>query len=129
MNHSFVRFFLTAALSLCATGVFADNLSPSGIIGGGSAAWTNPHTSGRYKKYYWKDIQPTSSTDYNWSDLDSQIATAAANKKQFVVLLNLNSGDPTAGIGALPSWLITAGAKAYPMVGTKTGETLYQYLP
>ncbi len=129
MTHFFFRFFLSAALSFCATGVFADSLSPSGIIGGGSASWTNPHTAGRYKKYYWKDIQPTSSTAYDWSDLDSQVASAVANKKQFVVLLNLNSGDPTAGIGALPSWLITAGAKAYPMVSTKTGETLYQFLP
>ena len=127
--HHFLKFFLSVALSLFATGAFADNLSPSGIIGGGSAAFTNAHTSGRYKKYYWKDLQPTSGAEYNWSDIDEQIATAAANNKQFIVLLNLNSGNPSDGIGALPSWLITAGAKAYPMVGTKTGETLYQYLP
>ena len=90
MMDRFLQFFLSAALSLFATGALADNLSPSGIIGGGSAAFTNPHTSGRYKKYYWKDIQPTSGTTYNWSDVDSQITTAAANNKQFIVLLSLN---------------------------------------
>ncbi|MEO5717500.1 MAG: hypothetical protein ABIR29_02890, partial [Chthoniobacterales bacterium] len=129
MNSFLSKFFVLAAVASLVPDVFAGNISPSGIVGGGAAAFTNPHTSGRYKKYNWIDIQPLSGTAYDWSDLDSQIATAAANKKQFVVLLSLNSGDPTIGIAALPAWLISAGAKAYPMLNAKTGQTLYQFLP
>lgn len=93
------------------------------------AAFTNSHCAGRFKKYYWKDIQPTSATAYDWSDIDSQIAAATANKKQFTVLLNLNSGDPAGGIGALPAWLIAAGAKAYGITNDNHGTVLYQFLP
>ena len=119
---------LVAASALLASGVFADSLSPSGIAGACPIGLTSPHSSTGYKKYYWVDLQPTSGTEYNWSDIDAQIAIAAANNKKFIVLLNLNSGNPSNGIAALPAWLINAGAKAYPLVGGH-GDPLYQFLP
>lgn len=104
---------------------------PHGIIGGGSASWTSPHTQGRYKKYYWVDIQPTSENDYSWTDLDSQIAEGYAQSppKQFIVLLNLNSGDGALGLAALPAWLIAKGAIAYETFDENNQIYTYKFLP
>ena len=107
--------------------VASARLSATGIIGGGSAAWTNAHCNGRYKKYYWIDIQPDSATSYNWSDIDSQVASATANKKKFVLLLQLNSGDPSKGLDGLPKWLTDAGAVPYPILNSNHDTSTYQY--
>ncbi len=106
-------------------------ISPHGIIGGGSAAWTSPHTQGKYKKYFWIDIQPTSESAFSWTDLDSQVADANAQNppKQFIVLLNLNSGDAALGLAGLPAWLTAKGAIAYNTFDENNQIYTYKFLP
>ncbi|MEO7725065.1 MAG: dockerin type I domain-containing protein [Chthoniobacterales bacterium] len=105
--------------------------SPHGIIGGGGEAWTSLHTQGKYKKYYWVDIQPTSENDFSWTDLDSQVAEANAQNppKQFIVLLNLNTGDAALGLPGLPTWLTAKGAIAYKIFDENNQIFTYKFLP
>ena len=179
-------------------------ISATGIIGGGSAAWTSAHTNGRYKQYDWVSIQPDSknknitgaaatdiitstahgfqntdqvtiltltggaglsvggtyyvrdrttdtfklaatsggpaidfTTDittpssvvgYDWTDIDSQLASATANNKKFILLLNLNSGDPSRGLAGLPAWLNNLGATPISLLNPNHSAYLYQYI-
>lgn len=106
-------------------------ISPLGIMGGGSAAWTNPLCAGRYKKYYFVDLQPDNENSYKFGpndDIPQQIAQAKANNKKFTILLTLNSGDPSRDIAALPAWLIAKGAVAHHVYNSHQGSYLYQFL-
>lgn len=107
----------------------ANLVSPSGIMGGGTDSLTSTHTQGRFKKYYWRDLQPTSSTNFQWTDLDGQVASALANNHKFTLLLNLNSGNPAGTkYQQLPQWLETAGAVFYFVHNDNHDEDIYSVL-
>ena len=66
-----------------------------------SHAWSRSDMAGVAIRVYWNSIQPTSSSEYDWSYIDA-VATLAANyRKQFSI-------NVTGGLNA-PAWVYASG--------------------
>ncbi len=114
-----------AALLPAASSSAADQTKhPAGLIEL-DRGWTNPHVQGVRIRLGWSDVQPKSATEYDWSAIDSAIASAQQNHK----LLGLSvamCGDKEGGRNAIPGWL---KAKQYSLPVTRSGNKRSIILP
>ena len=76
-------------------------------------AFQNPSVDGIYLRDDWADIEPTEGT-YDWSYIDSQVATAdAAHKK---IEIGIRAGTNT------PNWVYTDGAKQFNTITLESAQ-------
>ena len=71
---------LAAAIPTASSSPLDQTKHPSGLIEL-DRGWTNPHVQGVRIRLGWSDIQPKSATEFDWSTIDSAIASAQQNHK------------------------------------------------
>jgi len=113
--------FLLLPLSAPATPSPDATKSPHGLFQLGGDAWTNPAVDGMRMEIKWADVQPDSETQFDWSQIDAQVANAQTYQKQLGISLVI--------LSAPPDWLTSLpGVKTY-QLPPKNGQTLSIVLP
>ena len=88
--------------------------------------WTNPHVQGVRIRLGWSDIQPKSATDFDWTAIDSAIASAQQNHKLLGLSVAMLGRKEGGGRNAIPGWLT---AKQYSLPVTRSGNKRSILLP
>lgn len=116
---------LAAALPV-ASGLAADQTRhPAGLIEL-DHGWTNPHVQGVRIRLGWSDVQPKSATEYDWSAIDSAIASAQQNHKLLGLSVAMCGRKEGGGRDSIPAWLT---AKQYSLPVTRSGNKRSIILP
>ena len=86
---------LAAAVPAGSSSASDQTKHPAGLIEL-DRGWTNPHVQGVRVRLGWSDLQPKSATEYDWSPIDSAIASAQQNHKLLASLLRCSAGKKEA---------------------------------
>ncbi len=116
---------LAAALPASAHSASDQTKHPSGLIEL-DRGWTNPNVQGVRIRLGWSDIQPKSASEYDWSKIDSAIASAQKNHKLLGLSVAMLGRKEGGGRNAIPDWL---KAKLYSLPVTRSGNKRSIILP
>ncbi len=116
---------LAAAIPAAASSASDQTKRPAGLIEL-DRGWTNPHVQGVRIRLGWSDIQPKKATEYDWSAIDSAIASAQKNHKLLGLSVAMLGRKEGGGRNAIPAWL---KAKQYSLPVTRSGNKRSIVLP
>ena len=116
---------LAAALPAAPSSASDQTKHPSGLIEL-DRGWTNPHVQGVRIRLGWSDVQPKSATEYDWSLIDSAIASAQKNHKLLGLSVAMLGRKEGGGRNAIPAWMT---AKQYSLPVTRSGNKRSILLP
>ena len=116
---------LAAAVPAGSSSASDQTKHPAGLIEL-DRGWTNPHVQGVRVRLGWSDLQPKSATEYDWSPIDSAIASAQQNHKLLGLSVAMLGRKEGGGKNAIPAWL---KAKEYSLPATRSGNKRSLILP
>ena len=116
---------LAAAIPTASSSPLDQTKHPSGLIEL-DRGWTNPHVQGVRIRLGWSDIQPKSATEFDWSTIDSAIASAQQNHKLLGLSVAMLGRKEGGGRNAIPGWI---KAKQYSLPVTRSGNKRSIILP